>query len=244
MRSQMRHSLLALLAGTVGAVSGGSLAAATATASPAPPILLVGGTFAENSSLAPAADWLRARGDQVWTMQLSGPLPGTAAISRSADAIGARVERIRAETGAPKVALVGHSQGALAVREYVRFHGGFDSTAAAVSLGGPHYGDITAYGCIFFAGCYDMTFGSPFLKALNSGDPTPDGGPRWVHLYSTDATWEKRELEGAENVPLQSLCPGRKLTHIEEWHDQAMLELIDAAVHGAPLTTSCPTERI
>lgn len=223
-------------------------AACAAAAPPAQangePVLLIGGTFAERSSLEPAANWFRARGHQVWTMQLLGMIPGTSAIPRSADAIGTQVEAIRASTGSAKVALAGHSQGALAVREYVRYHGGMDRTSVAVSLGGPNYGDLTAYGCIFFAACYDMTFGSPFLNKLNAGDPTPDGGPRWVHLYSTDAEWEKRELVGAENVPLQSLCPGRKLDHVEEWHDQAMLELIDAAVKGLPLTTSCPTERV
>ncbi len=207
-------------------------------------MLLVGGTFAERASLDPAAAWLTQRGHTVSTMQLLGMIPGTAAIPRSADAIAERVAAIRAANGGTKVAIIGHSQGALAVREYVRYHGGMDSTSVAVSLGGPNYGDLTAYGCIFFAACYDMTFDSPFLKKLNAGDPTPDGGPRWVHLYSTDAEWEKRELQGAENVPLQSLCPGRKLDHVEEWHDQAMLQLIDAAAKGLPLTTTCPTERI
>lgn len=220
------------------------MGSAPAEASPTPPVLLVAGTFAQESTLAPAAEWFRARGDRVWTMQLSGAFPGTAPIRRSADAIAARVEEIREETGAEKVALVGHSQGALAVRQYVRHHDGLDRTSVAVSLGGPHYGDATAYACIIFAACYDMTFGSPFLVRLNAGDPTPDGGPRWVHLYSTDAVWERRELEGAENLALQSRCPGRRLEHINEWHDQAMLELIDAAVHGDALTTSCPTERV
>lgn len=206
----------------------------------APPVLLVGGTFGQKAYMDDVAAWLRGRGLLVWTMQLSGALPGSAKITTSSVAIGRQVDAIRAETGATQVSIAGHSQGALALRDYVRYGDGMDSTAAAVSLGGPQYGDLTAYACIFLPGCYDMTFGSPFLKHLNAGDPTPPG-TRWVHLYSTDGVWESYGLEGAEVVALQDWCPGRKLAHTDEWNDPAMRELILAAVTGQELATGCPS---
>jgi triacylglycerol lipase len=212
---------------------------ASDTAAQNPPVLLVGGTFAQKPYMDSVSAWLRQRGLQVWTMQLSGALPGSAAITTSSAAIGKQVDAILAQTGASQVALAGHSQGALAVRDYVRYGGGLAKTAAAVSLGGPQYGDVTAYACIFFAGCYDMTFDSPFLKHLNAGDPTPPG-TRWVHLYTTDGVWESKGLEGAEVLALQTKCPGRKLAHTDEWNDTAMRELIFDALTGQPLETSCP----
>lgn len=235
--SAARSLLLVLV--VLAAVGPVSSASAAEQATSNPPVLLVGGTFAQKSYMDSVSAWLRQRGLQVWTMQLSGALPGSAAITTSSAAIGKQVDAILAQTGASQVALAGHSQGALAVRDYVRYGGGMGKSAAAVSLGGPQYGDVTAYACIFFAGCYDMTFDSPFLKHLNAGEPTPPG-TRWVHLYTTDGVWESKGLEGAEVLALQTKCPGRKLAHTDEWNDTAMRELIFDALTGQALETNCP----
>lgn len=204
-----------------------------------PPVLLIGGTFASGSSLEPAAGWLRERGFDVTAMPLEGVVPGTAAIPVSAREIGARVEEIRSRTGASTVDLVGHSQGALAIRDYIKYRGGLGRVGVAVSLGGPHYGDATAYACLMFAACWDMIYGSSFLRALNDGDHTP-GDLGWYHLYSATAVYERTPLQGAVNVAVQDLCPGRQVDHVEEWRDGAMREMVLAALERRTISSSCP----
>lgn len=227
--------LLTTLAAAI--VAGGVLPAAAHA--DRPPVLLIGGTFASATSVEPAAAWLRERGFDVTVMSLEGVLPGTAPIPVSAREIGARVEALRARTAAPVVDLVGHSQGALALRDYVKHRDGLGRVGVAVSLGGPHYGDATAYACLMFAACWDMIYGSSFLRALNDGDDTP-GDLGWYHLYSATAVYERTPLEGAVNVAVQELCPGRRVDHVAEWRDGAMREMVLAALERRAISSTCP----
>ena len=59
----------------------------------------------------------------------------------------------------------------------------FRQRIALVSLGGPNHGTDTAYFC-FSTACSEMRGGSSFLKALNSGDETPDVGVNWLTWWS------------------------------------------------------------
>ena len=85
----------------------------------------------------------------------------------------ARVDQIRAATGAAKVDIIAHSMGSLSSRYYLKNLGGAAVVDEWVSLGGPNHGTTWAYGCFFFSPCNQMLPGSSFLKALNSGDETP-----------------------------------------------------------------------
>ncbi|WP_232675735.1 triacylglycerol lipase [Nocardioides sp. R-C-SC26] len=203
-------------------------------------MLVVNGTFGSRSGLDDLASWLRARGLDVSTMALDGLLlPGTAPIATSAATIATHVEEIQERTGADQVMLLGYSQGALAMRHYIKYGGGLDVVRVAVSLGGPHYGDNTAYVCAMFAACRDMLFGSAFLRHLNDGDDTP-GDLDWVHLYSTDETWGAIPLDGALNLAVQERCPGREVSHLDELDDAAMRDLVLSAFREQPLQTTCP----
>jgi len=66
----------------------------------------------------------------------------------------ARVDQIRAATGATKVDIITHSMGGLSSRYYLKNLGGQANVDDWVSLGGPNHG-------------------SSFLNGLNSGDETP-----------------------------------------------------------------------
>jgi pimeloyl-ACP methyl ester carboxylesterase len=100
------------------------------------PVLLVHGYFCNHGIWYPFARWLAARGHAVDAVDLEpvfGPLDGGAAI------VAAGVERLRARTGAARVAVVAHSMGGLAVRTFLAAHG-HDAVAAVVTLGTPHRG--------------------------------------------------------------------------------------------------------
>ena len=72
------------------------------------PVILVHGTFGDMTvswnSLAPA---LQSRGFCVWALDYGNR--GTGPIDTSADQLVAFIDQVRAQTGAAKVSLVGHS---------------------------------------------------------------------------------------------------------------------------------------
>src|SRR6266542_6040827 len=118
----------------------------------------------------------------------------------------ARVDQIRAATGAAKVDIITHSMGGLSSRYYLKNLGGQANVDDWVSLGGPNHGTDTADQCSFTP-CLEMRIGSAFLTALNAGDETP-GFPRYATWWSPcDATINPDSsvpLAGATNT--QTAC--------------------------------------
>jgi len=121
----------------------------------------------------------------------------------------ARVDQIRATTGATKVDIITHSMGGLSSRYYLKNLGGQANVDDWVSLGGPNHGTTWAYGCFFFSPCNQMIPGSSFLNGLNSGDETPGAvnyGTWWSpcdELINPDTSVI---LSGASNT--QTSCMG------------------------------------
>ena len=110
------------------------------------------------------------------------------------------VDRVLEATGASKVDLVTHSMGALPSRWFVKHLDGAARVDAWVSIAGPN-GGLAIDDCPN-ASCEDMHPDSPFLAALNEGDPTP-GDVRyatWASSCDTVVEPASTELEGAENT--------------------------------------------
>jgi triacylglycerol lipase len=87
--------------------------------------------------------------------------------------VAARVNQIKAATGAAKVDIITHSMGGLSSRYYLKNLGGTANVDDWVSIAGPNHGTTWAYGCFFFSPCNQMLPGSSFLNQLNSVDETP-----------------------------------------------------------------------
>ena len=233
-------SLLALLAPAA------PPAFASADAKPNP-VLVVGGTLSPEFALATLACRLRMDGFTVFTMALGGR--GLGDIEVSAEALAERIDAIRASTGAATVDLVGHSQGGLQGRYYLKFLGGGDGVGTYVSLGTPQYGSALAnlgrlFGlCLPSVACRQMAIGSPFLAALNAGDDTP-GGARYVSIYTAlDALVQpfgRSRLAGdAINVNVTSRCPLRAVGHLGLLLDGAVYGLVRSALEGGEVSTHC-----
>ncbi|MFJ9597927.1 hypothetical protein ACIRS3_34925 [Streptomyces virginiae] len=80
--------------------------------------------------------------------------------------------------------------------------------------------------------------GSNFLHALNTGDETP-GTPDYTSLYSRSdelvLPFTTAPLDGAKNIALQNICPGRVVTHGGLLSDALTHRLvIDALTHTGP----------
>jgi triacylglycerol esterase/lipase EstA (alpha/beta hydrolase family) len=183
------------------------------------PVLLVPGYGGRTSDLQSLADRLRATDRDVTVVALPGE--GTGDLAEAA----AELDRAAAEamdrTGARSVDLVGYSAGGLVARLWVTGDGG-DVARRVVTLGSPHHGTTVADFAATYApdrcppGCLQMGTGSDLLAGLNAVDETPDGTD-WISIWTTQDTVvtppDSARLDGALNLPLQSVCAEARLSH-------------------------------
>jgi triacylglycerol esterase/lipase EstA (alpha/beta hydrolase family) len=244
----MKRPLLMALACALSAIT---LAPTAATAAPAPndPVVIVAGLFGPAFFYEPMAARFRADGTQAFVFQLTNI--GTGDIAETAEDLAAFVAGVRAETGAAKVDLVGHSEGGLVSRQYVKFEGGASTVDSLVTLGTPNYGTavanildfIGAGRCLGIVACEQMAIGSDFLTTLNAGDDTI-GAVRYTNIYTAlDELVRPVEnaalRDGATNVLTQSQCPLRLVEHLNLALDGAVYDGIRDTLRGEPVRLNC-----
>jgi triacylglycerol lipase len=189
------------------------------------PVVIVHGTFGDRRSLLdPLSAALVRAGFCVFSLDYGNR--GTGDIRESARQLGAFVAKVRRATGAAKVSMVGHSQGGMMPRFYIRFLGGARYVDDLVGLSPSNHGtSITGSGDSGATGglctsCSQQTAGSPFLTRLNAGDETPG------RVSYTQVTTRYDEVvvpylsaylaEGPRttNVTIQDLCPADVAEHV------------------------------
>ncbi|HEY0125783.1 MAG TPA: alpha/beta fold hydrolase [Blastococcus sp.] len=183
------------------------------------PVLLIPGYGGGTGSLRPLADQLTAAGRDATVVALPGN--GTGDLAASAGALDAAVDAALERTGEQTVDLVGYSAGGLVARLWVA-DGHAGSVRRVVTLGSPHHGTSLADLATAFAsgecpvGCRQMATGSTLLAELNSGDETP-AGPTWISIWTTrdEAVTppDSARLDGALNLPVQSVCSSSRVGH-------------------------------
>ncbi|WP_030811478.1 esterase/lipase family protein [Streptomyces sp. NRRL S-337] len=195
------------------------------------PVVLVHGTLGNSvDNWLGLAPYLVARGYCVFSLDY-GQLPGVplfhglGPVDASAGQLATYVDQVLAATGTRKVDLVGHSQGGMMARVYLKFHGGADKVNALVGLAPDNHGtDLDGltrlldhfpgakqYLSKATPGLTDQIVGSDVLNRLNAGGDTVPG----VH-YTVIATrydevvtpYRSGYLDGPDvrNVLLQDLC--------------------------------------
>ncbi|WP_326669912.1 esterase/lipase family protein [Streptomyces canus] len=195
------------------------------------PVVLVHGTFANSvDNWLALAPYLENRDYCVFSFdygQLSGvPLfYGLGPIDKSAEQLKTFVDKVLAATGAPETDLVGHSQGGLMPRYYLKFLGGAAKVNALVGIAPDNHG-TTLSGITnllpYFPGIQDLltthtpaladqVVGSPFLTKLNEGGDTVPGVTYTVLATKYDEVvtpYRSQFLSGSgvHNVLLQDLC--------------------------------------
>ncbi len=224
-----------------------ALLAGIATAFPAEattgknPVLLVHGLTADSLSWLVFKARLERDGFRVFTVDI--PDRGFGDIARNSQYVASKVAEIRRVTGAAKVDVIGHSEGGLLARHYIKYRGGADQVGRYISLGTPQYGTVLAnfstvfnlaslVGCI---ACYQMTTGSSFLANLNSGDDTP-GPVKYTTIYTVydelvQPYWNAAlRNQPVTNVKIQSICPNRVVGHIGLVLDGTTYQIARAAL--------------
>jgi triacylglycerol esterase/lipase EstA (alpha/beta hydrolase family) len=157
------------------------------------PVILVHGTFGDRSdSWQALSPLLYDNGYCVFALNYgsfngSGALGiyATGKIENSAAQLQAFVNRVLAATGASKVDLVGHSQGGMMPRYYIKHLGGASKVHTLVGLAPSNHGTtlngiftLASYfpgSNVFLAdcpACQEQEAGSPFITNLNAGAET------------------------------------------------------------------------
>ena len=237
-------STLAILA-----AGGGAAAGATPVRDP---VIVVNGLFGAGFAYEPLVARLRADGYQVWDFEL--PTLGTQDIRRSAQALDGFADGVRAQTGAAKVDLVGHSEGGLVSRTYVKYYGGAAEVDSLITLGTPNYGTVAANiarvftlgTCVGITACEQMAIGSSFLAGLNAGDDSI-GNVAYTNIATVFdelvQPYTNSFLNAADgnitNKSLQSQCWLRFVGHLGLILDGAVYSGVQDALEKRPISFSC-----
>ena len=232
------------------------------------PVVLVHGTLANmNDSWQAASPVLANHGYCVFALNYGGVSPasdfqGTGDIAASAQQLASFVNQVLAATGAPKVDIVGHSQGGMMPRYYISFLGGAAKVAKLIGLAPSNYG-TTLDGLAVLGrtlgllaplnsvlsttcdACVEQEAGSAFLAALNARPAAP--GVSYTVIETTGdevvTPYTNAFLPAAPNVTditVQKQCPPDESDHLEIASDPvAMADMLNALDPAQPVRVPC-----
>ena len=187
---------------------------------------------------------------------------GTGEIAASAGQLASFVAKVLAATGAVKVDIIGHSQGGMMPRYYLRFLGGAAKVSTLVGLAPSNHGTSVdglttlaqdlGLGGVFNVilgssceACVEQEAGSAFLAQLNSGGDTVPGVTYTVIESRDDEVvtpYSSAFLVGpaVTNITVQNQCPLDQSDHLEIAYDPvAMADMLNALDPASPVHVPC-----
>ena len=230
------------------------------------PVVLVHGTFEDMADNWQALSPLLANnGYCVYALNYGGydgsgaiGIDATGPIEDSAAQLGTFVNKVLAATGASQVDIVGHSQGGMMPRYYMRFDGGGSHVHTLVGLAPSNHG-TTLDGLFTLAGyfpganaaltvcpaCAEQEAGSAFITNLNAGGETLPG----VHYTVIESTNDEVVTPytsaflsgpGVTNITLQHQCSLDQGEHLSMAYDHiADADVLTALDPAYPVTPAC-----
>ncbi|MGX9788086.1 alpha/beta fold hydrolase [Mycobacterium sp. MMS18-G62] len=217
----------------------------TVTAEHPLPIILINGTVAtQGENWGVGAPVLANAGYKVYTFNYGNisqdpnyPIQATDDIRQSGLELAAEVDRVLAETGAPKVILIGHSQGGgILPVYYINNLGGADKVSQLIGIAPSNHGTdadgliglqqlpilgplLVAFANSFGPALEQQTLGSAFQQEVYGNGDTRPGV-----LYTTIASmndevvtpYTQQALDGPNvtNIVVQDLYPGLPVGHL------------------------------
>ncbi len=211
------------------------------------PVLLVPGYGGSTSALDVLAARLRSAGRQATVLRLPGD--GTGEL-RDQAAVLDRAARSAIAGGAPSVDVVGYSAGGVVARLWAEEDGGADIARRIVTLGAPHHGtEVAALAGSLLPGqcptaCVELAPNSDLLTQLNAR--AMPAGPVWVSVWTEQdqvvTPPDSARLDGALNIPVQSVCADARLDHSNLPRDPVVQSLVLAALAPARPTQPTPAD--
>lgn len=198
------------------------------------PVVLVHGTFENQTWMSTIGAALTRAGFCVSSFNYGCQngqqlICATGPIEDSARQLSTFVDAVLAATGAAQVDLVGHSQGGMMPRQYLKFLGGAARVHRLIGLAPSNHG-TTLNGLSTLAGlvlgvtplcdaCVEQLAGSSFLANLNEGGDTVPGVQYTVIETRYDEVvtpFTSAFLSGPSvtNILLQSSCPPDTTGHV------------------------------
>jgi triacylglycerol esterase/lipase EstA (alpha/beta hydrolase family) len=234
------------------------------------PVVLVHGTFLDMSNdwqaLSPllvdngycvfALDYGSSNGSGALGVDATGAIPASAA------ELSSFVDRVLATTGASMVDIVGHSQGGMMPRYYLKFLGGAAKVHTLVGLSPSNHGTtvdgvstlthLLGLLSVFATGlnvacpsCRQQLAGSAFLTKLNSGGDTVPGVSYTVIQTRNDEVvtpYASAFLTGpgVTNITVQDQCAADQTDHLEISYDPvALADVLTALDPAHPVPVPC-----
>jgi triacylglycerol lipase len=216
---------------------------------PSPVVLVHGTLFDQTLSWNLMAPVLEHDGYCVFALDYGNR--GTLPIEGSAQQLAAFVDRVLAATNASRVSIVGHSQGGMMSRYYLKFLGGTGKVDKLIGLAPSNHGTTLALAdpvgrfgdC---PACLEQEAGSSFLAQLNAGDATP--GPVDYTVIETrndeivtpyTSAFLPPEGGRVTNVVLQDACPADISEHVLLLYDPAAIQwVVNALSRNGPADPS------
>ncbi|KAL4924859.1 esterase/lipase family protein [Aspergillus undulatus] len=220
----------------------------------------LGATYYEDLNFLQA--WLQKQGYCTFA-ETYGDYPGfpfvggLKPVEESASDIAAYIKRVQKETGAEKVDLVGHSEGAMQSLYVPKFEDGVSEIVERiVAIAPPTHGTtfIGLFNLAYILGdasreligevlqtvgcgaCDDLGPDGPAVERLNDGKPIVQPGNKLTVITSkfdemvTPTTTSFVHEEGVDNVYVQDFCPHDPVGHIGEAYDLNVWNLVKNAL--------------
>jgi triacylglycerol lipase len=193
-------------------------------------VVIVHGTFGDRKSLL---DNLSAAmvNDGFCVYSLDYGNRATGPIEESGEQLAVFVDRVLQATGAVEVSMVGHSQGGMMPRYYIKFLGGAEIVEDLVGLAPSNHGtSITGGGgegspnpllVTLCPSCQQQSAGSEFLANLNADDETPGAASytnittRYDEVVVPHTSGYLEPGPQTTNLTVQDVCPTDLAEHVQ-----------------------------
>ncbi len=206
------------------------------------PVVLVHGTFGDRKHLLERLSLeIKSAGFCVFSLDYGNR--GTGDIATSARQLKRFTQRVLEATGADQVSMVGHSQGGMMPRHYIKFLGGAAVVDDLVGVAPSNHGTSSSRGdgvpgC---RACEQQTAGSAFLRRLNAGDETP-GGVSYTQITTAYDEVVMPHTSGylaagprTTNLTIQDVCPADPAEHLLIPLSTTTINItLDALTHPGP----------
>jgi len=246
-RRRVLIAAVALVVVALAAIGGVQLARSGSGSVPADPsasrpshVLLVPGYGGSTTALTQLAARIRATGRAATVVPLAGD--GTGDLRVQARVLDGYVNQALRDGSGP-VTVIGYSAGGVVAWLWDVDNQGGARVARIITLGSPLHGaNLAALGAAFVPGecpvaCQQLVPGSALLSALQNASPA--GRPPWLSLWTTDdlvvTPPASARLPGALNVPVQAVCPGRRISHEQLPVDPVVVAIVLRAIARGPL---------
>ena len=243
---------------SVGAVAGANDFSCRPSPAHPFPVVLVHGTFGNASNFSSLSPRLASAGYCVFALNYGCQnaqqvICGTAPIEDSAAQLSAFVDQVLSATRAAKVDIVGHSQGGMMPRYYLRFLNGAARVDRLVGLAPSNHGTTVdglqnlaaaLAGAVDCDACVQQLAGSAFLAKLNAGGDTLPGVRYTVIETRFDEVvtpFASAFLSGpaVTNVLLQSSCPFDLTGHVSIVLDPNAIGWVQTALNPSARPPGC-----